>query len=208
LLEARSHNQSLNLSEAVTLSDACFLSSNCHLNCSEQFEDASKKHAACAAGVSQLLVRRAMAKRGLFRGRNGVRLPLSKRRIMKHQPTKGPSQRQLRAGELIRHALAEILQTEDVRDADLEGEIVTIAEVRVSPDLKHATVFASSLGGKNSDVIASALNRHQRFLRGELARRVELKYAPELVFRGDHVLDEAGRIEELLRSPEVARDLK
>ena len=127
---------------------------------------------------------------------------------MKHQPAKGPSQRQLRAGELIRHALAEIFQSEDVEDAELSGEIITVAEVRVSPDLKHATVFASALGGKNSDVIAKALSRHTRFLRGELARRIELKYVPELAFKGDHLLEEAGRIEDLLRSPEVARDLK
>ncbi len=127
---------------------------------------------------------------------------------MKHQPTKGPSQRQLRAGELLRHALAEIFQTEDIQDSELAGEIISVAEVRVSPDLKHAAVYASALSGKNSDAIAKALNRHHRFLRGELARRVELKYVPELAFKGDHVLDEAGRIDELLRSPEVARDLK
>lgn len=127
---------------------------------------------------------------------------------MKREQAKGPSQRQLRAGELIRHALAEIFQTEDVRDPELDGEIISVAEVRVSPDLKHATVFASSLSGKNSDAIASSLNRHQKFLRGELARRVELKYAPDLVFRGDHAVDAAERIEEILRSPEVARDLK
>jgi ribosome-binding factor A len=127
---------------------------------------------------------------------------------MKHQPKKGPSQRQLRAGELLRHALAEIFQTEDVHDSELKGEIITVAEVRVSPDLKHAVVFASALSGKNSDIIAEALNRHHRFLRGELARRVELKYVPDLVFKGDHLLDEAGRIDDLLRSPEVARDLK
>ncbi|MFY9875964.1 MAG: 30S ribosome-binding factor RbfA [Rhodomicrobium sp.] len=127
---------------------------------------------------------------------------------MKHQPKKGPSQRQLRAGELLRHALAEIFQTEDIQDNELKGEIITVAEVRVSPDLKHAVVFASALSGKNSDIVAEALNRHHRFLRGELARRVELKYVPNLVFKGDHLLDEAGRIEDLLRSPEVARDLK
>ncbi len=127
---------------------------------------------------------------------------------MKHQPTKGPTQRQLRAGEVLRHALAEILQTEDVQDSELTGEFITVAEVRVSTDLKHAVVFTSALSGKDSDVIAEALNRHNRFLRGELARRVELKYVPDLVFKGDHVLDEAGRIEELLRSPEVARDLE
>jgi ribosome-binding factor A len=133
---------------------------------------------------------------------------VSENRIMKRQPAKGPSQRQLRAGELLRHALSEIFRTEEIEDQDLKGEIVTVAEVRMSPDLQHATVFASALSGKNSDSLAQALNRHQRFLRGELARRVELKYIPDLVFRGDHVAEEAAHIEELLRSPEVARDLK
>jgi ribosome-binding factor A len=127
---------------------------------------------------------------------------------MKRQATKAPSQRQLRAGELLRHALAEIFREEDIEDTELAGEIVTIAEVRVSPDLRHATVFASALSGKNSDDLARALNRHQRFLRGELAHRVELKYVPDLVFRGDHAAETAGRIDELLRSPGVARDLK
>jgi len=127
---------------------------------------------------------------------------------MKRQATKGPTQRQLRAGELLRHALAEIFRNEDIQDQDLKGEIVTIAEVRLSPDLQHATVFASSLSGKNSDELARALNRHQRFLRGELGRRIELKYVPDLQFRGDHGSEEAAHIDELLRSPEVARDLK
>jgi ribosome-binding factor A len=127
---------------------------------------------------------------------------------MKRQANKGQSQRQLRAGELLRHALSEILRTEDIEDSELGGEIVTISEVRMSPDLQHATVFASALSGKNSGDLARALNRHQRFLRGELARRVELKYTPELVFRGDHAVEAAERIEELLRSPDVARDLK
>ena len=84
---------------------------------------------------------------------------------MKHQPPKGPSQRQLRAGELLRHTLAQIFQTEDIEDTELKGEIITVGEVRVSPDLKHATVFTSALSGKDSDIIAKALNRHQRFLR-------------------------------------------
>ena len=127
---------------------------------------------------------------------------------MKRPSAKGPTQRQLRAGELLRHALADIFRTEDIEDQDLKGEIVTVAEVRMSPDLQHATVFASALSGKNSDEVARALNRHHKFLRGELARRVELKYIPDLEFRGDHVAEEAGRIEELLRSPEVSRDLK
>jgi ribosome-binding factor A len=127
---------------------------------------------------------------------------------MKRQATKGPSQRQLRAGEILRHALAEIFRTVEFDDPSLKGEIVTVAEVRMSPDLRHATVFASALSGKNTDDLARALNRHQRFLRGELARRIELKYMPELVFRGDHVADVAAHIDDLLRSPEVARDLK
>jgi ribosome-binding factor A len=127
---------------------------------------------------------------------------------MKRQASKGPSQRQLRAGELLRHALSEIFRTEDIVDQELKGEIVTVAEVRLSPDLRHATVYTNALSGKNSDDLARALNRHQRFLRGELARRVELKYVPELVFRGDHVGEEAAHIDALLRSPEVARDLK
>ncbi len=127
---------------------------------------------------------------------------------MKRQQAKGPTQRQLRAGELLRHALSEIFRTEDIEDQDLKGEIVTVAEVRMSPDLQHATVFANALSGRNSDDLARALNRHHRFLRGELARRVELKYVPDLAFRGDHAADAAGRIDELLRSPDVARDLK
>jgi ribosome-binding factor A len=127
---------------------------------------------------------------------------------MKRQATKGPSQRQLRAGELLRHALAEIFREEEIEDSELASEIVTVAEVRVSPDLRHATVFASALSGKDTDDLARALNRHQRFFRGELARRVELKYVPDLVFRGDRAAEAAGRIDELLRSPGVARDLK
>ena len=127
---------------------------------------------------------------------------------MKRQISKGPSQRQLRAGELVRHALAENLRTADIADAALEGENISIGEVRMSPDLQHATVFASSLSGKDTNELARALNRHQRFLRGELARRVELKYIPDLVFRGDHTAEAAGRIDALLRSPGVARDLK
>jgi ribosome-binding factor A len=127
---------------------------------------------------------------------------------MKPQTKKGPSQRQLRAGELLRHALAEIFRTEDIEDSELSGEIITVAEVRMSPDLKHATIFASALGGKNNEDLARALNRHNRFLRGALARRIELKYVPELSFRGDRAIEASQRIDELLRSPDVMRDLK
>lgn len=128
--------------------------------------------------------------------------------MTKPHPTKGPSQRQLRTGELLRHALAEIFMTEEIEDHELHGKIVTVSEVRVSPDLKHATAFVAALEPGGNDALARALNKHQRFLRGELARRVEMKYAPEIVFRGDHSVEAADRIEELLRSPAVARDLK
>lgn len=122
--------------------------------------------------------------------------------------SKGPSQRQLRAGELLRHAIAEILMVEEIEDDELRGEIITVAEVRVSPDLRHATAFVATVGAKSNDDLARALNRHQRFFRGELSRRVELKYAPEVSFRADETGNTAGRIDELLRSPQVARDLK
>ena len=127
---------------------------------------------------------------------------------MKARPQKGPSQRQLRAGELLRHALAEILTAEDIDDPDLEGQILTVVEVRVSPDLKNATVFVNAMAFGGNDRVAGALNRHQRFLRGALARRIDLKYVPDLAFRADHAVEAVQRIEDLLRSPEVARDLK
>ena len=127
---------------------------------------------------------------------------------MKHQPKKGPSQKAASRRRIAAARACGDFPDRGRRGQRAKGEIVTVAEVRLSPDLKHAVVFASALSGKNSDIVAEALNRHHRFLRGELARRVELKYVPNLVFKGDHLLDEAGRIEDLLRSPEVARDLK
>lgn len=127
--------------------------------------------------------------------------------MSKFHSARGPSQRQLRAGELLRHTLAEILMTEDIEDEELRGELITVSEVRVSPDLKHATVYVTAVRGTNEDV-AKALKRHARFLRGELARRVELKYIPELSFEGDITAETSERIDALLRSPEVQRDLK
>jgi ribosome-binding factor A len=120
---------------------------------------------------------------------------------------KGPTQRQLRVGELLRHALAEIFLTEDIEDDDLLGVTITVAEVRASPDLRHATAFVAALGTGNNAELATALNRHRRYLRGELARRVELRYMPEITFKADESLEESQRIEALLRSPGVARDL-
>lgn len=120
---------------------------------------------------------------------------------------RSPSQRGLRVGELIRHALVEILQRGEVHDPDLEGTVVTVPEVRMTPDLKLATVFVMPLGGKRGEEMVKALARNARFLRGEIAHRINLRYAPELRFRLDTSFDEGNRIDALLRSPEVKRDL-
>jgi ribosome-binding factor A len=121
---------------------------------------------------------------------------------------KMPSQRQLRAGELIRHALTDILSREEFADPDLQGKSITITEVRVSPDLKACTAFAAPLGGKDMDKTIAALNRAQGFLRGRLAREVELRAVPTLRFVADDSYDEARRIEEILASPRVRRDIE
>ncbi len=121
---------------------------------------------------------------------------------------KAPSQRQLRVGELVRHALAEILARGEVRDPDLDGVTVTVPEVRLTPDLKRATAFVMPLGGGKPEKVAAALERNRRFLRGAVARRVELRYAPELHFRVDSSFEQGARIDALLGSPEVQRDLR
>jgi ribosome-binding factor A len=120
----------------------------------------------------------------------------------------GGSQRQLRVGEIVRHAVADILAQGGVHDPDLEGHIITVPEVRMSPDLKLATVYVMPLGGKDTDKVIDALARNKKFLRGEVAHRVNLKFAPDLRFRVDERFDEAERIEKLLRTPAVQRDLK
>ena len=127
-----------------------------------------------------------------------------------HQKNAAPggSQRQLRVGETVRHAIADILAQGNVHDADLEGHIVTVPEVRMSPDLKLATVYVMPLGGKDTEIVLAALARNRKFLRGEVAHRVNLKFAPDLRFRVDDRFDEAERIEKLLRTPAVQRDLK
>jgi ribosome-binding factor A len=120
----------------------------------------------------------------------------------------GPSQRQLRAAELVRHSLVDVLAREDLRDPDLKGVSVTIGEVRASPDLKHMTVFVAPLGPGDPRVIAQALARCGGFLRGRLARVADLRFTPALHFQPDVSYDEARHIDELLAAPEVARDLK
>ena len=119
----------------------------------------------------------------------------------------GGSQRQLRVGETVRHALAEILAQGNVHDPDLEGHIITVPEVKMSPDLKLATIYVMPLGGRDTEIVIEALERNKKFLRGEIAHRVNLKFAPEIRFRVDDRFDEAERIEKLLRTPAVQRDL-
>ena len=119
----------------------------------------------------------------------------------------GGSQRQLRVGEAVRHAIADILAQGSVHDPDLEGHIITVPEVRMSPDLKLATLYVMPLGGRDTEIVIAALERNKKFLRGEVARRVNLKFAPDLRFRVDERFDEAERIEKLLRTPAVQRDL-
>jgi ribosome-binding factor A len=120
---------------------------------------------------------------------------------------KGPSQRQLRVGEMLRHALSDVLRRGELRDADLAGVSVTITQVKPSPDMRYATIFCEPLGGKNAKTVVAALNRHKGFLRGEMGRLIALKFTPELRFLEDESFAEAQKIESLLRSSRVARDL-
>jgi ribosome-binding factor A len=120
----------------------------------------------------------------------------------------GGSQRQLRVGELIRHALAQMLARGEVHDPVIEGHMITIPEVHMSADLKLATIYVMPLGGRDVKAVIAALERNKRFLRGEIAHHVNLKFAPEIRFRVDERFDEAERIEKLLRTPVVQRDLE
>ncbi|SFJ75326.1 30S ribosome-binding factor RbfA [Bradyrhizobium sp. Gha] len=129
------------------------------------------------------------------------------RHHQKKSSAPGGSQRQLRVAEQVRHAIAEILAQGSVHDADLEGHIITVPEVRMSPDLKLATIYVMPLGGRDTELVIAALDRNKKFLRGEVARRVNLKFAPDIRFRVDERFDEAERIEKLLRTPAVQKDL-
>ena len=122
-------------------------------------------------------------------------------------PEKAPSQRQLRAGELIRHALGEILVRGEVHDPVIENQVITVPEVRMTPDLRLATIYVMPLAGRDAGEVVAAFERNKRFLRGELAHRVNMKFAPEIRFRIDERFEEAERIAKLLRTPDVQRDL-
>jgi ribosome-binding factor A len=119
----------------------------------------------------------------------------------------GGSQRQLRVGELIRHELADMLTRGDIHDPVLQAHMITVPEVRMSPDLRLATIYIMPLGGRDIEKVLEALDRNKRYVRGEIGRRVNLKFAPEIRFRADERFDEAERIEKLLRTPVVQRDL-
>ena len=121
--------------------------------------------------------------------------------------TPGGSQRQLRVGELVRHALADLLMRGEVHDPVIEGHLITIPEVRMTADLRLATVYVMPLAGRDTDEVIAAFERNKKFLRGEVARQINLKFAPDLRFRVDDRFEEAARIDKLLRSPEVKRDL-
>jgi ribosome-binding factor A len=118
----------------------------------------------------------------------------------------GPSQRQLRVGELIRHALAEMLARGDVHDDVLAAHVVTIPEVRMSPDLRLASVYVMPLGGKDVQPVLAALDRNKKFIRAEVAQAINLKFAPDIRFLADESFDEAQRIERLLASDKVRQD--
>lgn len=120
---------------------------------------------------------------------------------------KGPSQRQLRAGELVRHALVEILREEDLDDPALSGVSVTVTEVRVSPDLRHAICFIQPLGGENAAEVTAAMNRASKFFRGRLGRMIDMRATPELKFLHDETFDAAARMDRLFDDPRVRQDL-
>ena len=119
-----------------------------------------------------------------------------------------PSQRPLRVGEAVRHALVEVFARGHIRDPDLAEVMLTISEVRMSPDLRHATVFVTQLGGGEMAPVLKALKRAAPYLRSEVARLIDLRYAPDLHFQADTSFEVAGRISDVLMRPEVRRDLE
>ncbi|WP_343714635.1 30S ribosome-binding factor RbfA [Inquilinus sp.] len=126
---------------------------------------------------------------------------------MRHTPANGPSQRQLRVGEELRHALAAILLRGELHDPDLAGVPITVSEVRPSPDMKHATVFVTTLNGDKMDIVLPALRRAAPFLRGQVAKAVRLRHTPQLSFQADTSFDYAQKINTLLHQDVIARDL-
>lgn len=127
--------------------------------------------------------------------------------MSRNDKPKGPSQRMLRVGELVRHALAALFARGEVEDELLRDIVITVPEVRMTPDLKIANAYVMPLGGQHAEEIVAALNRHRKFIRGRIAPQLNLKFAPEVKFFVDTTFEEAGRIDALLRSERVQRDL-
>lgn len=127
--------------------------------------------------------------------------------MRKTETPEGRSVRQLRVGEQIRHVLSEILMRGDVHDETLASHLISVTEVRMSPDLRHATAFVKPLLGQDEDVVLKALRTHTAFFQKEVARRVTTRYAAKIKFLADDSFDEGGRIDRVLRSPKVAQDL-
>lgn len=127
---------------------------------------------------------------------------------MSRNQISGPSQRQLRVGEQVRHALSDMLVRGEVRDDLIEGTVISVSEVRMSPDLKLATVFVAPMGAKDEEAVVEALNRNARYIRGRMSPALrQMRYMPDFRFRLDTSYDNFAKIDELLKSPEVARDL-
>ena len=137
----------------------------------------------------------------------GMTLRSNDSRMSNRDKAKPPSQRQLKVGEMIRHALAEIFARGAIADDVLNRHSLTVPEVRMSPDLKLATVYVMTLGGGEAEEAVAHLDKHKRYLRGLLAKRISVKFMPELRFKVDTSFEAASRIDELLASPKVARDL-
>lgn len=130
-----------------------------------------------------------------------------KQKNSRHSASRGPSQRQLRVGELIRHSLADLLRRDPLRDPVLKGVSITVSEVRAAADLRHAKVYCAPLAGENQDAVIKGLNRSAGYLRKLLGDDLTLKYTPELAFVLDVSFDEASRINALLASDQVVNDV-
>ena len=132
---------------------------------------------------------------------------MTRKKSHRDSSTPEGSQRQLRVGELVRHAMADMLTRGDVHDPVIEGHLITVPEVRMTPDLRLATIYIMPLAGRDTDKVIAAFERNKKFIRGEIAHAVNLKFAPDIRFHIDNRFEEAERIDKLLRSPEVKRDL-
>ena len=125
----------------------------------------------------------------------------------RHKGPAGPTQRMLRVGELVRHALAQLFARGEIDDEVLAGKVITVPEVRMAPDLKLANAYVMPLGGTGAEEVVAALNRHARFIRGRVAPEIDLKFSPEIRFFVDETFEQYGKIDALLKSDRVQRDL-